>query len=71
MDYILPVSQLRLRENLSEMIENIVVLGKRRLMRFHGVSSRLFPMYLKELEFRYNRRGKDLYEEILKALRVD
>ena len=52
-------------------IEGFWSYAKERLMRFHGVSSKLFPMYLKELGFRYNRRGKDLYEEILKVLRVD
>jgi len=29
------------------------------LMRFYGVVSKLFPMYLKELEFRYNRRWRE------------
>ncbi|WP_038055073.1 hypothetical protein [Thermodesulfobacterium hydrogeniphilum] len=29
----------------------------------------LFPLYLKELEFRYNKRSSDLYRELLKVLR--
>lgn len=31
-----------------------------RLAKFHGVTAQRFPLYLKELEFRYNSRTKDL-----------
>ncbi|BBD07356.1 IS1595 family transposase [Desulfovibrio ferrophilus] len=31
-----------------------------RLAKFHGVTPQRFPLYLKELEFRYNSRNKDL-----------
>lgn len=31
-----------------------------RLAKFHGVTPQRFPLYLKELEFRYNSRSKDL-----------
>ena len=33
--------------------------AKHKLVRFHGVSSQKFPLYLKELEFRYNQRHKE------------
>lgn len=31
-----------------------------RLTKFHGVTVQRFPLYLKELEFRYNSRNKDI-----------
>jgi len=37
----------------------------------HRVSVRTFLLYLKEIEFRYNNRGKDLFEELVKLLGVD
>jgi len=40
-------------------------------MKYHGVSVKTFPLYIKELEFRYNNRGKDLFEELVKLLGVD
>lgn len=35
--------------------------ARTRLRRFNGVTPRRFPLYLKELEFRYNHRGEDLF----------
>jgi transposase len=35
--------------------------AKERLMKHHGVSKHRFPLYLKELEFRYNHRAEDLF----------
>ncbi len=35
--------------------------AKQRLMKFHGVDPWKFPMYLKEQEFRYNNRDKDIF----------
>ncbi len=52
-------------------IEGFWGFAKERLLRFHGLSPRLFPLYLKELEFRYNTRGKNFYEELLNILKVD
>ena len=40
-------------------------------MKYHGVSPKAFSLYIKELEFRYNNRGKDLFEELIKLLGVD
>ena len=34
--------------------------ARERLVRFHGVTARRFPLYLKELEFRYNHRDDDI-----------
>ena len=36
-----------------------------RLVRFHGVTARKFPLYLKELEFRYNHRDEDILPILL------
>jgi transposase-like protein len=30
--------------------------ARERLLKFHGVSAEKFPLYLKEMEFRYNHR---------------
>ncbi len=38
------------------------------LRRYNGVSTRRFPLYLKELEFRYNHRNEDIYPVLLKNL---
>lgn len=39
-----------------------------RLTRYKGVSPRLFPLYLKELEFRYNLRDQDMASVLLGRL---
>jgi transposase len=38
--------------------------AKERLIKHHGVSKENFPLYLKELEFRYNHRRTDTFEII-------
>ena len=35
--------------------------AKERLMKHHGISPRRFPLYLKEVEFRYNHRDRDIF----------
>jgi len=35
--------------------------AKQRFIKFHGVSKEKFPLYLKEMEFRYNHRNQDLF----------
>ena len=42
--------------------------AKERLMKHHGVSKARFPLYLKELEFRYNHRTDDLFDLIANYL---
>jgi len=42
--------------------------AKERLMKHHGVSKLRFPLYLKELEFRYNHRTDDLFDLIANYL---
>jgi transposase len=38
--------------------------AKERLIKHHGVSKENFPLYLKELEFRYNHRHTDIFDII-------
>lgn len=39
--------------------------ARERLVRFHGVTAHKFPLYLKELEFRYNHRDDDILAILL------
>jgi transposase len=39
--------------------------ARERLVRFHGVTARKFPLYLKELEFRYNHSDEDILPILL------
>jgi transposase len=50
-------------------IESFWSMAKRRLQKFNGVSSRTFYLHLKECEWRFNNRSKNLYRELLKLLR--
>ena len=42
--------------------------AKERLVKHHGVSPKNFPLYLKELEFRYNYRHTDIFENVAEYL---
>lgn len=42
--------------------------AKERFIKHHGVSKEHFPLYLKELEFRYNNRNSDIFDLIAKYL---
>ena len=50
-------------------IESFWSYAKRRLQKFNGVSNRTFNLHLKECEWRFNNRSKNLYQELLKLLR--
>jgi transposase len=47
-------------------IEGFWSFAKRRLQKFNGVSSDTFNLHLKECEYRFNNRNKNLYRELLK-----
>lgn len=49
-------------------IEGFWSFAKERLMKYHGVNPKKFPLYLKELEFRYNHRHHDLYDDVVKCI---
>ena len=42
--------------------------AKERLIKYHGVSKTHFPLYLKELEFRYNHRSLDIFDLVANYL---
>ncbi len=42
--------------------------AKERLMKHHGISPQRFPLYLKELEFRYNHRDDDIFSLVTRSL---
>jgi transposase len=42
--------------------------AKERFIKHHGVSREYFPLYLKELEFRYNHRNADIFDQVAKYL---
>ena len=39
--------------------------AKERLFKHHGISPRWFPLYLKEVEFRYNHREESLFDVLV------
>jgi transposase len=43
-------------------LEGFWSYAKQRLIKFHGVSKEKFPLYLKEMEFRYNNRNHDMFD---------
>jgi transposase-like protein len=49
-------------------IEGFWSFAKERLMKYHGVNPVKFPLYLKDLEFRYNNRHHDLYDAVVKSI---
>ena len=49
-------------------IESFWSYSKRRLQKFNGVSARTFYLHLKECEYRFNNRNKDLSHLLLKLL---
>ncbi len=50
-------------------IESFWSYAKRRLQQFNGIPARTFYLHLKECEWRFNNRSKNLYQELLKLLR--
>jgi len=50
-------------------IESFWSFAKRRLQKFNGISAHTFYLHLKECEWRFNNRSKNLYAELLKLLR--
>ena len=50
-------------------IESFWGYAKHRLAKFNGIPKELFEIYLKETEFRFNNRGNDLYQVLLKLFR--
>jgi len=49
-------------------LEGFWSYAKERFIKFHGVSKEYFPLYLKEMEFRYNNRHTILFHLIVRKL---
>jgi transposase len=49
-------------------LEGFWSYAKERIMKFHGVSKEKFPLYLKEMEFRYNNRNKNIFTSLVENL---
>lgn len=49
-------------------LEGFWSYAKTRLIKHHGVSPAKFPLYLYEMQFRYNNRKKDLFDLMLNSL---
>jgi len=49
-------------------LEGFWSYAKERLAKHHGISPERFPLYLKELEFRYNHRTQDIFPLVSKYL---
>lgn len=43
-------------------IEGFWSFAKQRLAKFHEVSHEKFPLYLKEMEFRYNHKKENIFK---------
>jgi transposase-like protein len=49
-------------------IESFWSSAKRRLQKFNGIPTHTFYLHLKECEYRFKQRQKNLYRELLKLL---
>ena len=63
-------SEGKLRNHING-IENFRGLAKVRLVKFRGMSKNTFYLHLKECEFRFNHRKRNLYELVLDIVRND
>jgi transposase-like protein len=51
-------------------IESFWSFAKRRLQKFNCVAKETFYLHLKECEWRFNNRSKNLYFELLKLMKL-
>lgn len=49
-------------------VEGFWSYAKERLIKFHGISIEKFPLYVKEMEFRYNNRDKNIFHLLAQYL---
>ena len=49
-------------------VEGFWSFAKERLIKFHGISKEKFPLYLKEMEFRYNKRNEKIFNILAQYL---
>jgi transposase len=63
------VDQFVNRKSHINGIESFWAFAKGRLFKFHGICDTTFYLHLKECEFRFNYRNKNLYKMLLKMFR--
>jgi transposase-like protein len=63
------VKQLVTRKYHINSIESFWAFSKGRLTKFRGIAASTFYLHLKECEFRFNYRNKNLYKILLKMFR--
>jgi transposase len=51
-------------------IESFWSYAKRRMSKFNGIAKHKFSIHLKECEFRFNNRKKNIFTEMLKVLKI-
>ena len=49
-------------------VEGFWSFAKERIIKFHGISKEKFPLYLKEMEFRYNNRERNIFNLLTQNL---
>ena len=49
-------------------LEGFGSFATERMIKFHGVSKEKFPLYLKEMEFRYNHRDEPIFDKLVQYL---
>lgn len=67
----LPYDYIRLRKNqayIDSTLTGFWPFARDRFKQYKGVSTSRFPLYLKELEFRYNHKNQDIFHLLLNAL---
>jgi transposase len=52
----------------SDGIEGFWSVDKERVSKYHGVDAHKLPLSLKELEFRYHPRDRDLFDVLIQLL---
>ena len=51
-----------------DRLEDFWSWAKERLIKHHGISPKYFPLYLKELEYRYNHRDELIFGQLVEFM---
>jgi len=54
--------------DMDKGVEGFGSYARKRMYKFHGVSEDKFPLYLKEMEFRYNHRHASIFDTLVEYL---
>lgn len=70
-DETIPLHIINSRDRVAyvdSLVSGFWSFAQARLRQYNGVTSRRFPLYLKELEFRYNHRNEELFPLLVSSL---